>query len=124
MLEKPSTKVGLRTMREEIAVLAGPRDWGDTRESWLARAADKLQNVPYRMVKSFFYGEIIDENHWAAREIRRAAKLAKARQEATAIEVQYQTIIEGLNARDPDFHREDIAALISVLRQMRGENRT
>jgi hypothetical protein len=110
-------------MREEIAILAGPRGWGVTRESWLANAADKVENVPYRMIKSFFYGEIQDDNHWAAIEIKRAVEIIEAQREAAALATQLETIISGLNTTDPDFHRPTIAALSVSLRQLRGEDR-
>ena len=120
MLEKSSIKVGMRSMREEIAVLAGPRNWGDTRESWLSRAADQCE-VPYRMLKSFFYGEINDDKHWAAINIRRAAALIRAQREADELVTRLETVIRGLNATDPNFHQPTIAALISAIRNMRGE---
>lgn len=115
-------------MREEIAILAGPRHWGDTRESWLSNAAEKLaecgSRVPYRMLKGFFYGEIEDDNHWAAIEIRNAAAIIEAQREATALATQLQTIIGGLNVTDEDFHQPTVAALVSTLRKLRGENCT
>lgn len=126
MLEKPSGNVGMRTMREEIAILAGPRNWGDTRESWLSRAADKLEEVgsrvPYRTLKSFFYGEIDDDKHWAAIEIRRAVSIIEAQREAAALATQLETLIGGLNVIDPAFHEPTIAALVGSLRKLRGQD--
>jgi hypothetical protein len=110
-------------MRDEIAVLAGPRRFNDTRESWLSRAATKLENVPFRTLKSLFYGEIDDDNHWAAIEIREAA-LREAKREASNLVTQLETVIRGLNATDPDFHQPTITALIGALRNMRGETIT
>lgn len=115
-------------MREEIATLAGPRSWGDTRESWLSKAANKLaecgSRVEYRMLKSFFYGEIEDDKHWAAVEIKRAVAIIEAQREAAALATQFQTLISSLNVADPDFHQPHVAALVSALRQLRGEDRT
>lgn len=112
-------------MREEIAILAGPRRWGDTRESWLSDAADTLarmgSRVPYRMIKSFFYGEIDDDKHWAAIEIKRAAKVIEAQREAAAFATQMETLLGGLNISDPAFHEPAVTALVSVLRQLRGQ---
>lgn len=115
-------------MREEIAILAGPRSWGDTRESWLANAADNLtkhgSRVTYRMLKSFFYGKIDDDDdkHWAAIEIKRTAAIIEAQREAAALAKQLQMLISGLNVTDPDFHQPHVAALVSALRQLRGED--
>lgn len=43
-------------LRGWIAIVAGPRGWNDTRESWLARAARRL-DLPARRVRALFYGE-------------------------------------------------------------------
>lgn len=42
-----------------IAKLAGPRDWDDTRESWLARAA-RNSRLTYRTIKALYYDEHLD----------------------------------------------------------------
>lgn len=111
---------GVRQVRREIAIVAGPKDWGDTRESWLARVPRRVPTVSFRTVKALWYGEIDDPDHWAARDIRRAAETIKeGRSEAKALAAQFSTIIGGLNARDPDFHSPEIAALISALRSLR-----
>ena len=115
---------GERSVRKEIAIVAGPRDWGDTRESWLARVPRKVQTVTFRTVKALWYGEIDDPEHWAARDIRRAAEHIEARKEASALASQFQSTIAGLNARDPDFHQSDIAALVSALRALGYVDRT
>jgi hypothetical protein len=107
-------------VRKEIAIVAGPRGWGDTRESWLARVPRKVSTVTFRTVKALWYGEINNPEHWAARDIRRAANAIQAgREETEALAKQYETILGGLNARDPDFHSPEIAALVSALRQLR-----
>src|SRR5689334_6925559 len=55
--EKPSKNMDSAAFcRHGIAVAAGPRDWADTRESWLARAARKL-GLSYRRTKSIWYNE-------------------------------------------------------------------
>jgi hypothetical protein len=121
MSEKPS---GVGSVRKTIAVVAGPRDWGDTRESWLARVPRRVPTVTFRTVKALWYGEIVDPDHWAARDIRRAAQLIEGRKEAAALAAQYQSILGGLNARDPDFHSPDIAALVSALRALGNVDRS
>jgi hypothetical protein len=123
---------GESTMRDEIALVAGPKDWGCTRESWLARvprAVKKLLNtetetVSFRMVKALWYGEVEAREHHAARDIRRAAELKKARQEALALSLQYRDIIGGLSATasSKDLFGEEIARLERVARMLSHEN--
>ncbi len=110
-------------MRKEIAFLAGPREWGQTRESWLARVPVIVQTVTYRTVKSLWYGEISDEDHWAARDIRRAVAIIRTQQEAAALAAKYETIARGLDAMDPDFHQPDVAALLAMVRKLRGQDK-
>jgi hypothetical protein len=111
-------------MRKEIAIICGPRDWGETRSSWLNKVPDTVKTVSHRTVKALWYGEINDPEHWAARDIRRAAELIQAKREAAALAAQLETIISGLNATDPDFHKPSIAALVSSLRGLRGQGST
>ena len=51
MSEKSS---GAKVMRTEISIVAGPRGWNDTRESWLARVPRKVPTVTYRTVRARF----------------------------------------------------------------------
>lgn len=118
MSEKPST--GVKNVRREIAIVAGPKDWGDTRESWLARVSRKVPTVKFRTVKALWYGEISDPNHWAARDIRREAQLIEARKEAAALAVQYQSVIGGLRAADESFYSAEIDRLERIARLLGG----
>jgi hypothetical protein len=102
-------------MRELVAAVAGPRQWGDTRESWLARAARRA-GVSFRQTKSLFYGEITDPEHRAARRM----KLAAGRHEADALARQFEGLAMALDVRDADFHRQDIDALLVAARALRG----
>lgn len=111
-------------MRKDIAILAGPRDWGVTRESWLARVPEKVQTVTYRTVKALWYGEISDPEHWAARDIKRAADLLRAQQQASQLASQFESIARGLDVTDAEFHRNTIAQLLSAAGKLRGEDRT
>ena len=113
-----------KSMRNEISIVAGPREWGDTRESWLARVSRKVPTVPFRTVKGLWYGEIRNPNHWAARDIRREAELIQARREAAALAVQYQTIIGGLRATDEDFYSAQIDRLERIVGQLSPIHRT
>lgn len=99
MSEKLSGRV--QSMRELVALVAGPRSWTDTRESWIARAARRA-GISYRQAKSLFYGEITDRNHKSARLMRDAA---------AELVGHYETLSTALENVDPDFHRHDIDSL-------------
>ena len=118
-MEKSS---GVKNVRTEIAVVAGPKEWGDTRESWLARVSRKVPTVSFRTVKALWYGEIDDTDHWAARDIRRAAELIEARKETAALAVQYQSLIGGLRAADQDFYSAEIDRLERIARMLGGSD--
>jgi hypothetical protein len=120
-MEKSS---GVKSVRTEISVVAGPREWGDTRESWLARVPRRVSTVTFRTVKALWYGEIDDPDHWAARDIRRAAEIIEGRKETAALASQFVSVAGALNAKDADFHSSDVAALIGAARALRGQDRT
>jgi hypothetical protein len=125
MLEKFSKD---EEMRNEIERVAGPRTWGQTRESWLSRvprAVKKIlgtetETISYRTVKSLWYGQIKDPEHKAIRHIRRAAQLIKAQKQALTLAQQYQTIARGMNDADKDLFSSDIARLERVARVLGG----
>ncbi|BEV47320.1 hypothetical protein [Afipia carboxidovorans] len=121
MSEKSS---GVSSVRNEISIVAGPRGWGDTRESWLGRVPRRVPTVTFRTVKALWYGEISNPNHWAARDIKRAAELIQARNEAAALASQYQTIIGGLRATDEDFYRAEIDRLERIARELGAADRS
>lgn len=111
-------------VRREIAIVAGPRTWGDTRESWLAKVPRKVQTVTFRTVKALWYGEIQSSDHWAARDIRRAAELIEAQKEANANADRIQSVITQFAHQDEDFYREEIARLQRVLSRVRAVDRS
>jgi hypothetical protein len=111
-------------MRNDIAILAGPRDWGDSRASWLDKVHELVPTVSHRTIKALWYGEISDPDHWAARDIRRAVEVLQAQREAASLAQQLESIISGLNVTDPDFHKPSTAALVSALRALRGQSGT
>lgn len=115
-MEKSS---GVKSVRNEIAIVAGPREWGDTRESWLARDTRRIPSVSFRTVRALWYGEIQDANHWAAREIKREAERISTRKEASDLADKYETIISALDHADSEFHLPDVAALKQLVRQLR-----
>jgi hypothetical protein len=112
-----------KSMRNEIAIVAGPREWGDTRESWLSKVCNKVPTVPFRTVKGLWYGEIRNPNHWAARDIKRAAEVIAARQEAAALAAQYRSIAGGLLATDENFYSAEIDRLERIARIIGGLDR-
>jgi hypothetical protein len=118
-------------MREEISCVAGPRQWGDTRESWLSRVprtVKKLlgtatETVSFRTVKAIWYGEINNPEHHAARDLRKAAEIIKARRDALALAQQYQTLVGAMRGTDENFFGEEIARLERVARLLCGGDR-
>lgn len=111
-------------MRTEISIIAGPREWGDTRESWLARVPRQVRTVTFRTVKALWYGEIDDPDHWAARDIRRAALIITARREAAALASEYENIVGDIRARDQNVDSPEIVALLGAVRALRGVARS
>lgn len=109
-------------MRHEIATIAGPREWNDTRESWLNKVCRKVPSIPFRTVKALWYGEIHNPDHRAARELKRVAADIIACQEASALAAQFNSIAGGLLEKDTEFFSEDIAALRSLARKLGAQN--
>lgn len=119
----PEKRSEERTMRELIAAVAGPVHYSDNRKSWLSRAARNSGLTP-RTVKALFYGEINDPNHLAARRLKDAAAEMEGQRVARSLAEQFESIAGGLNAADPDFHRNNVAALLGAARSLRGLNST
>lgn len=71
--------------RDLVSVVAGPREWGDNRKGWLARAARRL-GFSYTRTRSIFYGEarVIRAEEWIRlnEEAEQLKKSARERQEA------------------------------------------
>lgn len=114
---------GVSKVRREIAIVAGPKGWGDTRESWLAKVPRQVRTVSFRTVKALWYGEISDPEHWAARDIRREAELIEAKKEAASLASQYQQIAGGMRAADENFYRTEIDRLERLARIISGADR-
>lgn len=106
------------SMRQSIAIVAGSYD--GNRKGWLARVPRKVQTVTFRTVKALWYGEITDTDHWAAREIRRAAEVIEAQREAQALAEQFQHIAGGMRAQDEGFYSAEIARLERIARIIGG----
>jgi len=97
---------GSASVRELVALVAGPRDWHDNRKSWLAKAAHRA-GISFRQAKALFYGEINDATHRSARLMRDAAA------------EHYEQLAASLAARDADFHRQHIEAYLDLARSLR-----
>lgn len=118
MVEKSDNKMEKSVnWREEIAVIAGPFGYQESRESWLAKAADKAK-VTFRTVKSLFYGHHENPSYETASKIKKAAD--DARREALALAQQYAQMAGALYAKDQDFYCDDIHALVDAARALRG----
>lgn len=121
MVEKSDRNgVVYRTLNwaEEISTVAGPLKPGDTRESWLARAARKA-GLSYRQCKSLFYGQTKDPRHSVASKLLSAAdraRLEEARRNVANAETICREHIARLESIDANFHREQIDALRTSLR--------
>lgn len=113
-----SEKASAMSTVAAIETIAGP--YRGNRKGWLASVSKAVNGVSYRTVRAFWYREIEDEDHLAAQAIRRTAAELKAKREAKDLASQFETIAGGLNARDPDFHSADIAALVHAARILRG----
>jgi hypothetical protein len=115
-------------MRTEIALIAGPRAWGDTKLSWLARVPREVkkllgtekETISFRTVKSLWYGAIDDQEHHAVRDVRRAAEIVKARNDAQTLAAKYKTLVGAMNATNPGIYGEEIARLERVARLLCG----
>lgn len=85
VLEKSSASLLRADCRAWIACLAGPREGSSTRESWLGIAAHNAK-LPYRTVKSLYYGEIKDRENKAVKTLKAAAEQHEIEDLARTIE--------------------------------------
>lgn len=121
MSEKSS---GVSSMREAIAIVAGPKEWSDTRESWLARVPRRVRTVTFRTVKALWYGEITDPEHKAARAIQRAADAILEQRERESAATALETVAAGMVVRDPDFYSEEMRQYLNAAHLLRTMART
>lgn len=115
------TKWVQMSTREAMIELAGKPGAGE-QPRWLKEVA-RAANISTRHARDLWRGYISDHNHRSAVAVRNAIELKRARAEKAALEAQLQTIVGGLNVRDPDFHREDVASIVVALRALRGLDR-
>lgn len=109
-------------VREAISIVAGPRGWHDTRESWLAGVPRHVKTVTFRTVKALWYGEIAKDDHWAARDIIREAEAIQMRRENAAAAQKLELYAEALNAKDPEFFEPDVTSLRDLARRIGGHS--
>jgi hypothetical protein len=103
--------------KRAIELIAGPYGPGDTRESWLARAARRA-GISFRQCKRLYYGESADPKHSVGTKVQRAAE--KVREQALDLAARYETIAGSLNAKDQAFYSEQIVDLVDAARALRG----
>lgn len=97
-----------------IGTIAGPMQAGDTRESWLARAARRA-GISYRQAKALRYRETTDPKHSIASRVLTAAEQAKLDQVKRDVQQAseiYRTYAASLERIDADFHRVQIDAAL------------
>lgn len=123
------TKRAKMSVREAMFEIAGKPGHGEQLD-WFDRVAEAA-NISARAVRSLWRNEIQNDDHRAAIAVRRAAEQIKreraikqARQEASALAAQYQTIIGGLRAADESFYSAEIDRLERLARLIGGLDRT
>lgn len=104
------------TWKDDIALIAGPYNPSNTRESWLSTAARRAK-ITYRQCKSLWYGECVDPKYSVAVSVRSAAD--QARKEALEIASRLETAAVSLDAKDADFYGAQITALVEQARDLR-----
>lgn len=128
MSEKPEEiNVMNRTLswQDEIATIAGPRLHGDTRESWLARAARK-SGTAFWHVKALYYGQLTDPKFSIASKIISAAekaRLQESKRDAQVVADFFNSHAQVLANIDPDIHRSEIDAFVEAARIVSGRDR-
>lgn len=113
--------------KTEIGTIAGPFLPNDTKESWLSRAYKEVRRLnpeltkrlTFRHFTSLFYGRVPDPKYSVAAGVLSAADQARideARRDVEKVAQLYRVHAERLTAIDPDFHSEQINALLSAAR--------
>lgn len=116
-------------MQSLVLHAAEPVAAGETIKAQQRRAWERLQRPSFWRLRAAWYGEA---GCWSARAVedmrrRDAARLqkeAKARDHAAELGQLFAGIAERLQASpDPEFHREDVAALLDAARALGAEGR-
>ena len=69
-------------------------------------------------------GEISNPDHLAARAVRQAAEAILAEKEWERHAAQYDSLVASLVSKDPDFHSEDVSAILYAAHLLRTMART
>src|SRR5262245_53628331 len=112
MLEQVST------MRELVLAAAGLPEGSNWKS--VCRLAARHADVSFRTAKSVYYGDITDDDHKAVIRMKKAA----GRYESLQLASRFDGLAQALRLRDPDFHMEDIAALVAAASALRRLDRT
>lgn len=115
MSEKPSmsTKAAIQT-------IYGKEPAHGEISRMLDVVARAVPDVSYRTVRSLWHGEIENEDHLAATEIRRHAEIIEARREAQRLADQYATLATYLRNTDEDFFCSQVDRLERLARRIGG----
>lgn len=115
MLEKWSKM----SVREAMIDLVGVPPSHGEQKRWLEAVADKVEDLTYRTARSLWLGEI-DEDHRAAKAVKREAARVKAmreaKQDARTVANFFSRRAQALANIDPDFHRSEIDAFLEAAR--------
>jgi hypothetical protein len=95
-------------MRDAIRELAGPRDFNDTRESWLARAARKA-GISFRQAKAFHYGETPNPRVQDVEKVRAAVRTTQ----------QHTRTGARTHVRDVEERLQELEKLVAEIRLQR-----
>lgn len=129
-----------REMKAIVRFAAEPVPAGETVKGQIRRAWEALGRPAEWRVRAAWHGEA---GHWIAaaaddfrgrydalverrarqRAIREATEAARDREEAASVVARLDRLRAALSAADPDFYREDIAALGIVLGPLRAGDR-
>ncbi len=101
-------------MRELVIAVGGNLLPAENRKAWLSRIA-ATAGLSYRVVRAAWHNEQISQ------ETRNKLQRAAAQNEARRLQELYETLITRLQQVDSDFYREDVAALVNVLRRLSNE---
>ncbi len=105
------------SMRELVIAVGGMLDPArENKKSYLTRVA-KAAGISIRMAFAAHYDEPV------GKDTARALKLAAGKHEAQQLAQRFEGLAMALNVRDEDFHRDDVSALISAARALRGLDR-
>lgn len=83
--------------RQIIGLAAGQRDWNDTREAWLSRAARRL-GMSYARVRKVWYRRVDDL--WASEWLEMTAKAEEIRRQLQEIEAAHADLRMALERCD------------------------